>query len=50
LFGLLEAFEAGGHGCMSSLHPTLRKRREGWGTRPTAANLFHVIACRSLKG
>jgi hypothetical protein len=33
LLGLLEASEAGGHGGMSSLHPTLRKRREGWGTR-----------------
>jgi hypothetical protein len=33
LFGLLEAFEAGGHGGTSSLHPTLRKMREGWGTR-----------------
>lgn len=33
LLGLLEALEAGRHGCASSVHPTLRKRREGWGTR-----------------
>ena len=46
LIGLLEAFEAGGHGGTSSLHPTLRQvprrmghpsfcgglREEGWGT------------------
>jgi hypothetical protein len=29
----VEALEAGGHGGTSSLHPTLRKMREGWGTR-----------------
>jgi hypothetical protein len=29
VFGLLVAFEAGGHGGTSSLHPTLRKKREG---------------------
>ncbi len=33
LVGLLEAFQARWHGGMSSLHPTLRKGREGWGTR-----------------
>ena len=33
LFGLLEAFQARWHGGRSSLHPTLRKGREGWGTR-----------------
>jgi hypothetical protein len=33
LVGLLEAFQAGWHGGASSLHPTLRKVREGWGTR-----------------
>ena len=33
LFGLLEAFQARWHGGTSSLHPTLRKGREGWGTR-----------------
>jgi hypothetical protein len=33
LFGLLEAFQAHWQGSTSSLHPTLRKRREGWGTR-----------------
>ena len=32
-FGLLEAFEACGRGGIGSLHPTLRKKREGWGTR-----------------
>ena len=30
---LLVALEAGRHGGTSSLHPTLRKKREGWGTR-----------------
>jgi hypothetical protein len=30
LVGLLEAFQARWHGSASSLHPTLRKRREGW--------------------
>jgi hypothetical protein len=33
LVGLLETFEAGWHGGAGSLHPTLRKVREGWGTR-----------------
>jgi hypothetical protein len=31
--GLLVTLEALWHGCASSLHPTLRKKREGWGTR-----------------
>ena len=33
LVGLLETFEARWHGGAGSLHPTLRKVREGWGTR-----------------
>jgi hypothetical protein len=37
LFGLLEAFQALWHGGRSSLHPTLRKGREGWGTRHPAS-------------
>jgi hypothetical protein len=33
LLGLLETLQARWHGGASSLHPTLRKVREGWGTR-----------------
>ena len=33
VFGLLVAFEAGGHGGTSSLHSHPSQKREGWGTR-----------------
>src|SRR5258705_1473033 len=33
LLRLLEALQARWHGGASSLHPTLRRKREGWGTR-----------------
>jgi hypothetical protein len=34
--GFLVTLEALWHDCVSSLHPTLRKKREGWGTRLVA--------------
>jgi hypothetical protein len=46
LVGLLEAFQARWHGSASSLHPTLRKRREGWGTR----GFWVVVGRRDLGG